>query len=68
MVLSASELVRPGVGNALTAIVIAFEVAGVTDGHERDDVICTVTTSLFESVVVVNALLFVPAFTPFTLH
>ncbi len=53
----------------LTVIVTPLEVAGEPVKHGLAlDVSSTVTTSLLFSVVVVNVLLFVPAFVPFTFH
>jgi hypothetical protein len=49
-------------------MVIVFDVAGLTEGHTRDDVIWTVTASLFESVADVKDGLLVPTFMPLTLH
>ena len=51
-----------------TVIVIGFDVAGFPDTQVKEDVITTVTTSLFASVLVVKAVLFVPWFDPFTFH
>ena len=52
-----------------TVVVILFDVAGDPVKHGvAFDVITTLTTSLFASVVVVNVALFVPAFTPFSFH
>ena len=51
-----------------TVIVIGLEVAGLPDTQDNEDVITTVTTSLFASVLVVKAVLFVPWFDPFTFH
>ena len=51
-----------------TVIVIGLEVAGFPDTQVKEDVIPTVTTSLFASVLVVKAGLFVPRFDPFTFH
>ena len=49
-------------------IVIVFDVAEVTVGHCALDVIMQRTTEPVASVVEVNVLLLVPAFTPFTCH
>ena len=52
-----------------TVVVILFDVAGDPVKHGvAFDVITTLTTSLFASVVVVNVALFVPVFTPFSFH
>ena len=51
-----------------TVIVTGLEVAGFPDTQVKEDVITTVTISLFESVLVVKFGLFVPTFDPFTCH
>ena len=53
---------------AFTVIVIRFEVAGLPDTQDKEDVITTVTTSLLASVLVVKVGLFVPRFEPLTFH
>jgi hypothetical protein len=45
-----------------------LEVAGLPVVHVIEEVIATVTASLFASVEEVKIGLFVPAFTPLTLH
>ena len=52
----------------LTVMVIAFEVAGFPVGQVAFEVRMHLTTSLFASVVIVNAELLLPEFTPFTCH
>jgi hypothetical protein len=54
--------------DGLTAIVIAFEVAGLPDAQIAEEVITTVTTSVLVSVVDVKIGLFVPTFEPLTFH
>jgi hypothetical protein len=58
-----------GIRTAFTVMVMPALVAGlpVAQGVALD-VKITVTTCPLVSVVVVNVLLFVPAFTPFTCH
>jgi hypothetical protein len=51
-----------------TVCVIVLDVAGFPDTQVKEDVITTVTTSLFASVLVVKAVLFVPRFDPLTFH
>ena len=51
-----------------TFIVTALLVAGFPVAHVAFEVITTVTTSLSDKLVVVNAGLFIPAFVPFTFH
>jgi hypothetical protein len=51
-----------------TVIVIGLEVAGFPDTQVKEEVIRTVTTSLFASALVVKAGLFVPTFDPLTFH
>jgi len=53
---------------AFTIIVIPALVAVVGLAQGEFDVIMQVTTSPFIKVVVVNVVLFIPAFTPFTCH
>jgi hypothetical protein len=57
-----------GVTFAFTVIVIPFDVTVAGDGQVALLVIRTVTTFPFASVEEVKVALFVPAFTPFTLH
>jgi hypothetical protein len=57
-----------GTGAGVTVIAIPELVAETGDAHVAFDVITTVTLSLLFSVVDVNVGLFVPTFTPFTLH
>ena len=51
-----------------TVIVIGLEVAGFPDTQVKEDVITTLTTSLFARVVLVKVGLFVPTFDPLTFH
>ena len=52
-----------------TVVVILFEVAGEPVKHGvAFEVITTLTTSPLFNVVVVNVVLFVPTFEPFTRH
>jgi hypothetical protein len=51
-----------------TVIVIGLEVAGFPDTQFKEDVITTVTTSLFARAELVKAGLFVPLFDPLTFH
>ena len=53
---------------AFTVIVIPKLVAVVGLAQDELDVIMQVTISPFTKVVVVNVVLFIPAFTPFTCH
>ena len=57
-----------GVTTALTVMVIPFEVAVAGLAQERLDVITQLTTCPLVNVVVVNVVLLVPEFTPFTIH
>ena len=52
----------------LTVIVVPALVAGLVVGQVALEVKTTVTICPFVSVVVVNVLLLVPVFTPFTFH
>jgi hypothetical protein len=52
----------------LTVIRIEFEVAGLPVAQVADDVITTVTASLFARVVEVKVGLFVPTFPPLIFH
>lgn len=51
-----------------TVIVIVFDVAGEPVAQVAFDVMMTLTMSPLFNVVVVNVVLFVPAFAPFTCH
>jgi hypothetical protein len=51
-----------------TVMVIGLDVAGFPETQVKDDVITTVTTSLFARVVLVKVGLFVPRFDPLTFH
>ena len=57
-----------GTIDAFTLIVILLLVAKALVAHDELDVITHDTTEPAVNVVVVNAALFVPAFTPFTFH
>lgn len=63
-----AEIDMVGVINAVTAIVIAFDVAGLLSTPAKLEVITQVTTSPLFSVLVVKVALFVPTFVPFTFH
>ena len=57
-----------GVTDALTVIVMEFEVAVVGEVQLAFDVIITVTKSPLTNVVLVNVGEFVPTLPPFTCH
>lgn len=52
----------------VTVTAIVFDVAVTGKAQLAVDVSTQLTTSLLFKVVVVNVLLFVPVFTPFTFH
>ena len=52
----------------LTVIVIEFDVAVVGEAHASDDVSTQVTTAPLVNEELLNVLLLVPAFVPFTFH
>jgi hypothetical protein len=68
IVVAVAETETEGVTGEVTVIVTPFEVAVDGLGHVADEVITTVTTSLFTNVALWNVGLFVPALFPFTFH
>jgi hypothetical protein len=66
---AAGNTVKVGVGLLFTVMLTRLLVAGLLLIQLlMDDVNTTETTSLFNKVLVLKVLLFVPAFTPFTFH
>jgi hypothetical protein len=63
-----ADIVTLAGSTEFTVIVIGLEVAGFPDTQVKEDVIITVTTSLFARLVLVKAGLFVPTFEPFICH
>ena len=66
--LELAEIDMVGVTNAVTVIVIEFDVAGLLNTPAKLEVITQVTTSPVFSVLVVKVALFVPTLVPFTFH
>ena len=68
MVVADAAMETVGVTLGVTVIVTGFEGAVAGDAFDKEDVITTVTTSLFASDDVWYVALFVPALFPFTFH
>ena len=68
MVVADALMLTDGATVAVTVIGIAFDVAVAGDAQPREDVISTLTTSLFARVVDWYVALLVPTLLPFTFH
>ena len=63
-----AAMLTNGVIVAVTAIIIAFDVAGLGVAQPNEEVITQVTASAFTNVAFVYVLLFVPTLFPFNFH